>query len=154
MQLPKIPKPNLSKIPRPNFANLLGNKDKRKRNAGLDGKTLRELRRQLEAERKEIEEELKSIAVKDRRVKGDYDAKFPSFGNKTDENAMEVTEYQDRLALHGTLEVDLLRINNALAKTKAGTYGFCEKCTKPINPKRLKAFPAAPLCLECVKTKK
>ncbi len=150
----KLPSVKLPKIPHPNFSNLLGNKkDKKKKNAGLDNKTLRELKKQLEAEKKEIEEELKGIAVKDRKVKGDYDPKFPSFGTKTDENAMEVTEYQDRIALHGTLEVDLLRINNALAKMKAGTYGLCEKCTKPINPKRLQAFPAAPLCFDCTKKK-
>lgn len=148
MKLPKIPYPNLS-----NFSNILGNKDKKKKNAGFDSKILRELKKQLEAEKKEIEEELKAIAVKDRKVTGDYDAKFPSFGTKTDENAMEVTEYQDRLALHSTLEVDLLRINNALAKMKAGTYGMCEKCTQPIDIKRLQAFPAAPLCVECVKKK-
>lgn len=151
MKLPKIPKPNLSKIPHPNFGNILKKKNKPAKNAGFEKKVFKELKKKLEAEKKELEEELKAIAVKDRKVQDDYDAKFPYFGEKMDENAMEVTEYQDRLALHGTLEIDLLRINNALAKIKAGTYGLCEECTRPINIKRLQAFPAAPYCLDCVK---
>lgn len=153
MKFPKIPKPNFAKIPKPKFPNILGNKGRKPKNAGLEGKALKELRKKLEQDKKEIEKELKTIAVKDKKVKGDYDAKFPSFGSKPDENAMEVTEYQDRLALHSTLEVDLLKINNALAKMKAGTYGICEKCAHPINPKRLEAFSRAAVCLECAQKK-
>ncbi|TSC51794.1 MAG: hypothetical protein CEO40_317, partial [Parcubacteria group bacterium LiPW_72] len=139
--------------PKPKFPNILGSKDRKPKNAGLEGKVLKELRKKLEQDEKELEKELKAIAVKDKKVKGDYDAKFPSFGSKPDENAMEVTEYYDRLALHSTLEVDLLKINNALAKMKAGTYGICERCARPINPKRLEAFPRAPVCLECAQKK-
>jgi len=157
MKLPKIPKPNLSKLPKPKLPNILNrkgkNKKKKAKNAGLDNKVLKGLKKQLESEKKELEQELKQIAVPDKKVKHDYDPKFPSYGSKADENAMEVTDYQNRLALHGTLEVDLLRINNALGKVKAGTYGLCEKCTKPINPKRLQAFPAAPYCVGCVEKK-
>ncbi len=153
MKIPKIPRPNLSKIPKPKLPNILTRKNKKKKNAGLDSKVLKELKKQLETEKKELEAELKQIAYPDKKVKNDYDPKFPSYGSKSDENAMEVTDYQNRLALHGTLEIDLLRINNALAKIKAGTYGLCEKCTRPINPKRLRAFAAAPCCLECVKKK-
>jgi len=149
MKFLKIPKPNFSKIPKPKFPDILSNKNKKPKNAGLSGKILKQLKKKLEAEKKELEKELKKIAVKDEKTAGDYDAKFPLFGTKPDENAMEVTEYQDRLALSGTLEVDLLRINNALAKIKAGTYGVCEKCAQPINPKRLEVLPSAAICLEC-----
>ncbi len=156
MKFPKIPKPNFAKIPKPDFTkipNILSSKGKKPKNAGLEGKVLKMLRKGLEQDKKEIEKELKTIAVKDKKVKGDYDAKFPSFGTKPDENAMEVTEYHDRLALHSTLEVDLLNINNALAKMKAGTYGVCEKCARPISPKRLQAFPRASICLKCAQKK-
>ncbi|PIU01835.1 hypothetical protein COT68_01070 [bacterium (Candidatus Torokbacteria) CG09_land_8_20_14_0_10_42_11] len=151
MKFPKIPKPNFAKIPKPKFPDILGNKDRKPKNAGIPGKILRRLKKKLEKGKKELEKELKRIATRDKKVAGDYDAKFPAFGTKPDENAMEVTEYQDRLALSSALEVDLLKMNNALAKIKAGTYGVCEKCVRPINPKRLEALPGAAICLECGK---
>jgi RNA polymerase-binding protein DksA len=40
-------------------------------------------------------------------------------------------------------------IDKALAKIDAGTYGLCEKCGQPIPRLRLKALPAAPLCVAC-----
>jgi DnaK suppressor protein len=40
-------------------------------------------------------------------------------------------------------------IERALAKIEAGTYGACEKCGQPIPRLRLKALPAAPLCVAC-----
>jgi DnaK suppressor protein len=40
-------------------------------------------------------------------------------------------------------------IDRALAKIEAGTYGLCEKCGQPIPRQRLKALPAAPLCVAC-----
>lgn len=145
MKMPRIPKPDFSKIP--NFLN--GNKGKKVKNAGLDNKLLKELRKKLESDKKEIENELQKIAVKDKKIPGDYDTKFPSYGSSMDENAMEVTDYQDRLSLHHTLKVDLLKINNALGKMKAGTYGMCENCTQPISIERLRANSAATVCLDC-----
>jgi|GEM_PF-317744 len=41
------------------------------------------------------------------------------------------------------------QIQKALAKVHLGTYGKCERCHTSIDPARLKAFPAATLCLEC-----
>jgi DnaK suppressor protein len=40
-------------------------------------------------------------------------------------------------------------IDRALAKIEARTYGLCEKCGQPIPRLRLKALPAAPLCVAC-----
>lgn len=43
----------------------------------------------------------------------------------------------------------LLKINNALIKISAGTFGSCEECTEQINKKRLMARPEAELCIFC-----
>ncbi len=43
----------------------------------------------------------------------------------------------------------LLKIEAALAKIEAGTFGTCEGCEEPIEPKRLKARPVATLCINC-----
>jgi DnaK suppressor protein len=41
------------------------------------------------------------------------------------------------------------KINDALAKMDQGTFGTCESCEEPIEPKRLEARPVSTLCLSC-----
>lgn len=45
---------------------------------------------------------------------------------------------------------DLLRQTvSALARLESGTYGACERCGNPIPVERLRAFPAATMCVPC-----
>ncbi|WP_462324928.1 TraR/DksA family transcriptional regulator [Desulfoplanes sp.] len=46
-------------------------------------------------------------------------------------------------------EMQLQRIDSALARVKNGTYGLCFECDEEIAFKRLEADPAATLCIEC-----
>ena len=41
------------------------------------------------------------------------------------------------------------RVDLALVKIEAGTYGVCERCGNPIPKARLKALPYAALCVAC-----
>lgn len=43
----------------------------------------------------------------------------------------------------------LLRIDDALLRIDAGTYGFCVNCNSAMTEKRLNAVPWAPYCLDC-----
>lgn len=43
----------------------------------------------------------------------------------------------------------LLRIDDALLRIDAGTYGFCVNCNTAMAEKRLNAVPWAPYCLDC-----
>jgi RNA polymerase-binding transcription factor DksA len=43
----------------------------------------------------------------------------------------------------------LARVEVALARFEAGTYGTCEACSGQVEPKRLDHDPATALCLEC-----
>ncbi len=104
--------------------------------------------KELLAQKKKLETELKKIAKKDKK-KEDYHAFFPEYGFKEDENAAEITEYQENLSLEKNLENLLSNINKSLAKIKKGTYGICEKCGQEIDKSRLEVFPAANLCLNC-----
>jgi len=45
----------------------------------------------------------------------------------------------------------LVEINKALEKIAGGTYGVCENCQGPIDPKRLDIMPEAKACLKCHK---
>lgn len=47
------------------------------------------------------------------------------------------------------LRARLLQIDAALRRIDAGEYGLCRECETPIAPARLRADPAAPLCLNC-----
>ena len=122
---------------------------------------IQNLKEKLERERMAIENELKKIAEKDSKLKGDWDTKFPEMqtpgaaGSQLQEEAAdEVEQYITLLPIEHSLETRLLEINKALEKIKKGIYGKCEKCKKDIEEARLKFFPEARLCSKCQNNKK
>jgi len=122
----------------------------------MNKKTLKELKEKLEKERISIEAELNNFADKDKRLKGDWDTRFPetnggSGGQVLEDAADQVEEYTNLLPVEYSLELRLKNINLALEKIKRGEYGKCEKCGKEIEEKRLKIYPAAILCSNCQK---
>jgi len=121
----------------------------------MDKKESENFKNKLLARKKKLEEELASIASKDEILKGDYDTRFPDFGTpqSTDESALEVTAYENTLPIEYALELRLIDINKALKKIKDGTYGICENCDEPIDPKRLEIMPEARICLKCQQKK-
>ncbi|MDD3582077.1 MAG: TraR/DksA C4-type zinc finger protein [Desulfobacca sp.] len=44
---------------------------------------------------------------------------------------------------------ELMAIEEALIRMDNGTYGFCEDCGAPIEPRRLEIMPQTSLCREC-----
>ncbi len=72
-------------------------------------------------------------------------------GDKEDDNASEVSEFQDTLSLGKNMEKNLDDVKAALEQVDAGTYGICSNCGKPIEEARLKLVPSATLCITCVK---
>ena len=63
--------------------------------------------------------------------------------------ATEQAELRSQLAESESREI--AEIDDALAKIKAGTYGRCETCGKPITPLRLKVLPYASECILCAR---
>jgi len=121
----------------------------------MDQPTLGQLKKSLEEERDRLVAELKSFAEPASRTAGDWNAQYPKFevvetGSHAarDEEADEVEEYEMRLAAEGSLETRLLQVNRALERTRAGSFGLCAKCRKPISPERLAANPAAEFDME------
>ena len=102
--------------------------------------------KQLLKQREELEKQLASFAEK---KDGDYESRFPDYGQTEDDNATEVSVFADRLSLERNLEDSLRQINRALTKIKEKTYGRCDICHQSISKKRLKIFPSATLCLAC-----
>jgi RNA polymerase-binding transcription factor DksA len=93
-----------------------------------------------------LEKQLLSFAEPDRRQKSNYNADFPDFGDKEDENAAEVAVFEGNLSMEETLEQSLEMTNRALQKIDEGTYGLCEKCKLPISEERLEIMPTATKC--------
>lgn len=103
---------------------------------------LEELKNSLISDKNRIERELDKFTHKN--PEGIREANFPSdLGSEKSENANEVEEYADRLAVEGSLEKELENINKALERMENGTYGLDVKTGEKINIERLKAYPAA-----------
>ena len=115
---------------------------------------LKKIKEKLEEERDIIEKELRSFAEKGKNIKGNWNARHPKFhtgsgGQRLEEEADEVTEYERLLSIEYTFETKLQNINIALGKIEKGEYGICEICKKPIPLKRLEVSPEAKNCLKC-----
>lgn len=114
----------------------------------LDKQALSELKEKLLQEKAQLKEGLGRIA-KPIKNTDDFDTKFDEIGTGEDENASEIEEYTDNLALENNLESQLKDIDIALEKIEKEEYGKCEKCGADISLERLKAYPAAKKCTNC-----
>lgn len=110
---------------------------------------LNEQKAKLEARRAELMRELSEDSTPNKNSAGDFDAKFPDFGDKEDDNAAEVEIFERNLSMEKNLEVSLFNVDKALRKIEDGTFGICEKCGKAIAEDRLSAFPSATACMDC-----
>lgn len=104
------------------------------------------VRGQLESERKRLTEELAQVqtgaSTSEERREGS------PFG-KREEEATETLELEKRLALENRIRQEIASVEHALEKIEKGTYGKCDNCGKPIAPERLEALPQASLCVNC-----
>lgn len=114
----------------------------------LDPQTLAELKDKLLQEETRIKDELGRIANPTKDAT-DYVTKFEDMGDDEDENATEVNDYTDNLALESNLEKQLKEVAEALERMENGTYGKCDNCGTEIPLDRLKAYPAAKTCIKC-----
>lgn len=101
--------------------------------------TLLKEKDRLQQELAELEKDMPSL--QERRVGS-------SFG-KREEEAVEASEMENRLAMETKLNELIAEANRALEKLNQGSYGRCDLCREPINPERLEALPTARLCLKC-----
>lgn len=117
----------------------------------MDEKLIQELKERLLEEKNLLEKDLLKFADKDKKLKDDYDTRFPNIERSAspDENAEEVEQYENLLALEHSLELRLKDVNDALNKLENNQYGRCEICHKNIEITRLKANPAARICMAC-----
>lgn len=108
---------------------------------------LNEMKRRLEAKRRELRENLGELTEASPTPVDPIEA---SEGPQDfEESAVDVNEMEDERAIRANERELLQQVNQALARIDNGTYGICANCNRPINEKRLEAIPWASLCLDC-----
>ncbi len=114
----------------------------------MDQAFLNEMRLKLEALRDGLRQELGQVAMSGGDA-GSLRARFPDYGDKDDESALEVAEFTDNLSIERTLEWNLEDVAAALLRLGSGTYGTCRYCSQPIDERRLRARPESGACVAC-----
>jgi len=104
--------------------------------------------KRLKKEKKQLTEKLEQLTADRHSLAGREGGPF----GKREEGGNEAFELEKGLALEEKLRNTLTEIDCALEKYKAGTYGLCNACGRPIEIARLEARPQASLCLECKTT--
>ena len=95
----------------------------------------------LEDRRREIQEKLRSL-----RESLPADAKDV---RDAEEQSVDDFVQEVDLALMQMKSETLKKIEQALLRLEADTYGRCQECAAEIPPARLRALPFAALCREC-----
>jgi RNA polymerase-binding protein DksA len=116
------------------------------RGADWTARDLAKIRKELLAEIQSMQEEYDSSLAELTELQsssadgaGDDQA---DAGSKTFEREQELSIAANRFDL-------LSQMQRAVERIDAGTYGYCERCGKPIPRARLQAFPMATLDVEC-----
>ena len=71
------------------------------------------------------------------------------FGKRIGDGTLEAVDRLNQIGVGNRLESRLERVDRALLKLEEGTYGTCDVCGKPIDPRRLRAAPESAVCVAC-----
>ena len=106
--------------------------------------------RQLEEVRSELGRRRAAILQATRRAADELDAlRASDRGQELEEEAQAEQGAADLESLGQAERLELQRIDAALARLEAGTYGTCAECGAPIAAKRIKVLPWALRCTDC-----
>lgn len=116
--------------------------------AKLTKKEIDELRDRLEQEHAELEVQLTTIedtsfAATQSEMSGDV-----GLDDESADAGTATFEREKDLSIEQNVRDLLQKIERALQKIEAGTYGICERCGKPIEKARIKALPYVDLCIK------
>lgn len=104
-------------------------------------KRLEDERGELQAQLTEIEESTFKSSQSDISGESGFDEEFADAGTATFERERD-------LSIENNVKDLLQKIDRAIGRIDAGTFGICERCGKPIEKARIKALPYANLCIK------
>ena len=119
----------------------------------MDNNTISQFKQKLLEQKKQISEQIEGITHGKNFDKDRVQAKWEERGDKDEDNAVEVAEYQDSISLERNLEINLEKINSALSKIEDGSYATCDSCGNDIEEARLMAYSEATQCISCTSKK-
>ena len=105
----------------------------------MDAPDLTVMRDSLQAERARLLDEIGDAIVTPGQM---------TYGSQA-AAASEVFAQQRDLALRDRADQQLARVDEALARLAAGTFGTCVRCGQRIPHERLAALPWAARCIDC-----
>jgi DnaK suppressor protein len=70
-------------------------------------------------------------------------------GDDQVDSGSKTVEHEHEVAVADSLSERIRQVSHALERLDEGSYGFCERCGKPIPAARLAAFPSATLDVGC-----
>jgi RNA polymerase-binding protein DksA len=98
-------------------------------------------RDELQAQLTELEESSFKTTQSDMTGESGFDEEYADAGTATFERERD-------LSIENNVKDLLQKIDRALGRIDAGTFGLCERCGKPIEKARIKALPYANLCIK------
>jgi len=118
--------------------------------AGLSPEKLAEVRERLLDRKKrlwlEVKEQLKNT------IGDSYQEMLSTARDEEDQAAVSLLA-ETYLSLLGPKRQELEAIEEALHRLENGSYGECEACGQPIEPRRLEVMPETPFCRACMSQK-
>lgn len=108
----------------------------------LSPTTLNTIRATLEQERERLQAMLDALG-QDLRSLAEAHGEENGYGTHLADVASDTLRQEVLLAERQRLEEEIARVQEALNRMEAGTYGYCVDCGKPIPVQRLKAVPTA-----------
>jgi len=124
---------------------------KPRRAVNISPADLEQIRTELEAQRALFARELADLeAGTFNQSQSDLSGEV-SFDEESADAGTFTFERERDLSLGNNLRDLLDKVDSALRRIKAGTYGACERCGRPIDKARLKALPYSVLCIDCKK---
>ena len=95
------------------------------------------------------------LEVKDRlksNIGDGYQEMLATASDEEDQASVSLLA-ETHLTLLGPKRQELEAIEEALNRLELGTYGLCESCGQPIEPRRLEVMPETPFCRTCMSQK-
>ncbi len=113
---------------------------------GLNPERLAEVKERLLSRKQrlwlEVKQQLKS------NIGDGYQEMLSTARDEEDQASVSLLA-ETHLSLLGPKRQELEAIEEALMRLENGSYGLCENCGLPIEPRRLEIMPETPLCRGC-----
>ena len=98
--------------------------------------------------KKAFEEQKRNLLFNDKVLRDDFQTNSDDRMDDVDQASADM-EQALRLRLRNRENLLVKKVDEAIARIDAGTFGECESCGEDIEIRRLEARPTATLCIAC-----